>query len=204
MDQPILTSRQSKAAREQLGMSQRRAAADSGLQRLTLNQFETRKVVPNDAFLEELRDFYESRGAVIEDAAPVESKPGQVEAVALPDRYVLDGFVVTGAMAQDEADQILEELALVEEKIEDIMVEPLEERFLFEGVTDRCERRQEEMQILMVRAYSLIRKLQGRSSVDPCGKRDSDDGLPADHAGLLGGIFSDWWGVTVDDQDNAA
>jgi len=204
MNQPILTSRQSKDARDQLGMSQRKAAADSGLPRFTLNQFETRKVVPADNFLQLLREFYENQGAVIEDAEPVEPDQKVLNAEALQDRYYLDGYVVTGAMSQDEAEQILEELALVEERVGTIMDEPIEKDWLFDSLTNACQERQKELQVLMARAYILTRKLQGRSTVEPCTKDDFDNGEPEDQAGLLGGLFTDALGFLEDDEADAA
>ena len=67
----MLTPEQSKAARTQLDLSQRRVAEQASLPRSYLNQFERGRWIPTDAFLSRLTEFYRARGGLVpEDPGP--------------------------------------------------------------------------------------------------------------------------------------
>ena len=60
-----MTPEQSRAARAELGLSQRKAAELAGISRPYLNQFERERWIPTDEFLIKLSDFYLDQGAHI-------------------------------------------------------------------------------------------------------------------------------------------
>lgn len=66
----MLTKEQSRSIRAKLGLSQRRTAAEAGVPRSYLNQFEMGRWIPTDAFLSKLVYFYGEFGrmAVAEPA----------------------------------------------------------------------------------------------------------------------------------------
>lgn len=66
----MLTQEQSRTIRAQLGLSQRRVAAEADVPRSYLNQFEMGRWIPTDAFLSKLTDFYEQfDGITVDDPA---------------------------------------------------------------------------------------------------------------------------------------
>ncbi len=58
----MLTPVKYRAARAQLGISQRRVAEQAGVPRSYLSQFERGRWIPTDAFLSKLTDFYVQHG----------------------------------------------------------------------------------------------------------------------------------------------
>ncbi len=66
----MLTQEQSRSIRAELGLSQRRVAAEADVPRSYLNQFERGRWIPTDAFLSKLTDFYEQfDGITVDDPA---------------------------------------------------------------------------------------------------------------------------------------
>lgn len=64
-----LSPNESRAARNYLGMSQAQAAAKSGLPGHKLKRFETGTYVPDNEFLQQLREFFEGEGYNFHDEA---------------------------------------------------------------------------------------------------------------------------------------
>ena len=62
----MLTKEHSRSFRTKLGLSQRRTAAEAGVPRSYLNQFEMGRWIPTDAFLSKLAAFYKEHGDVTE------------------------------------------------------------------------------------------------------------------------------------------
>jgi transcriptional regulator with XRE-family HTH domain len=79
MKEEILSAAESRRARRELGLTQQKAADQSGLGRTKISWLEGGRMTPDVEFLETLRDFYEGRGVEFD------REPGEAAAAAVDD-----------------------------------------------------------------------------------------------------------------------
>ena len=193
-----LQADQARAARNYYGMSQAKAAEESALPLHKLKRFEAGNYLPDTEFLEELREFYEERGFTFDDTP----QPG---ANAKSAGKVFPAGVVGGehgdsprspvkttvqhmriAMTDDaEIGRVLELIDENEQKVEDLLIQPIEKGFL-RGLSDKSEAVHGEVLKLLAENGAQFARLFGRDiggSPKPevlAGKTE-----PAVHADLL-------------------
>jgi len=216
----VLTAEQSKAARNQLGLSQRKVATDSGLPRNILNLFELQRVVPVGDFLDRLRSFYVDLGADLPQApdAPagpdVELDPAARAPAFGPDIKPRDGFVVPSDTDEDDVEALLERIATADQEIAALREKTFEckpvEAGFFDGFlflddddqdtpdepTDHCQADLAKLQLLLARRSCLVEELAGRPTIYA---EQGCDEPPATLGDWLGGLF-----VDVDEDLDAA
>ncbi len=234
MNNLVLTPQQSIVARNYLGISQTFAAKKANVDRSQLSLFENSRLVPRDVFLKKLRSFYESRGAefVIDEkklapGEPVKAEPVKAEPVkAEPETkdlsdadvlvssdsskkgfFIRDGYVVTGAMPEQDADSLLDEIHANNEQVAEMLAMPIE---INDGIlgddepTDECELVTKDVLLLLSRNYNLVQELKGEDSIDLC---DDEEHMAMRKAGeetqtdLIGNLFAGGLPFLDDDDD---
>ena len=191
MKKPVLpiTATQSRAARHQLGWSQTEAIKQSKLPAHKLKQFESGRFVPDMPFLQELADFYESKGVDLSDvevsdppapAAPaVPAKPGSDK--VRPAVQHRPHFFVAETVTPELLEACLERMHENDERINEILGKDL--RFGFMGAFhEQTVNEQQEIFGAMAEGYLIFRLLQGNPLVKPIDAKVS----AKTHADLLG------------------
>lgn len=158
-----LTPDMSVKAREHLNLSQAKAAAETGISRSYLNQFEGSKRVLEDHLLEQLADFYESKGWKPDSAtlvAPVEQHLNRLD----HELCILDGFVVSlDASADYVVEDLLSEYYANNQEIDQLMAKEFT-RGLFGGfIEDEAIKASLRPLALMARQYEIKRILHGQT-----------------------------------------
>lgn len=213
----ILTAQQAKGARDELNLSQRRVALDADVSRPMLSLFEQQRALPEDAFLTTLRNFFEAQGVEFEDldddepAAPagVSIVNGVVVSPASRRGFrLMDGIAVPAAMPVEDADALLEQLADVEDEIDELKARPVAlGRSMFSGPSEKKIAEQQRLRLLMARSHCLMRALQGRESIEPCTEAEADleeGGVRGDQGSWLSQVFGDLFGnASPDDEVDA-
>ena len=183
-----VTAEQSRASRFQLGLTQANVIDESGLPGHKLKNFETGRFVPDMPFLESLRDFYQERGIVYDQAAAAvetqiqaaDTAPGavmrrQAQRMAL---YVRDDLPDSDLM------KIFERMEANDARIESIITNNLESGFP-SGYSAETEAKNRELFGAMAENHLLFRLLQGRSIISSVPSTS-----PATHGGMLAGFFA--------------
>jgi len=173
-----LTPDNARAARNYLGFSQAKAADESGLPSHKLKRFETGTYLPDEAFLSNLRAFYERSGYTFDDT----EKPGSK---ARKDGLVFPAGVVAGAAHEasaakgsrpaqatihhmriaitddDEMGRLLDMIEANEEKVQELLREPVESGLFF-GISDETKKRHAQVVRIMADNGVMFAKLFGR------------------------------------------
>lgn len=178
-----LASDQARAARNYFGLSQAEAAKESGLPLHKLKRFEARPMgdagsyIPDGEFLQDLRDFYEKRGFRFDDT----EEPGSN---AKKTGLVFPSGVVGGtdknqggtkgnrpnqatfhhmriALEDPEMGRVLDLIEANEDKIRDMLDEPVKEGF-WSGLSDETQARHGQALKMLAANGLLFAKLFGR------------------------------------------
>ena len=118
-----VTAEQSRAVRFQLGLTQANVIEESGLPGHKLKNFETGKFVPDMPFLEGLRDFYASRGILL-DEQKKETPPEPKSGGAMVRGVHRMCFYVSDDLSEAKVNQILSRMDANDERIAAILKEP--------------------------------------------------------------------------------
>lgn len=190
-----ITAEQSRAARFQLGLTQANVIEQSELAGHKLKNFETGRFVPDMAFLQCLREFYESRGI---DFNEVETKPTDTSAqkptpgIGIVAPMQTSRFVVDPALPQEQVDSILERMDGNDARIAELMNRTLESGLL-SSYSEKTDNDTKELYGLMAENYLLFRTMQGRNILSPRPEKIE----PKTQADLISGLYST---VLLDDQ----
>jgi len=183
-----ITAEQSRAVRFQLGLTQANVIEQSELAGHKLKNFETGRFVPDMAFLQSLREFYESKGiefneAETEQTSAVEQKP--THGIGIVAQVQTNRFLVDQTLSQEQVDTILDRMDGNDANIAELMDRALESGLLsiYSGKTDTDTRKLYE---LMAENYLLFRILQGRNILIPPPEKTE----PKTQSDLIGGLFS--------------
>lgn len=157
----VLTPDLAIQAREQLNLSQSKAAKESGINRAYLSQYEGNKRVLDDSQLERLAEFYGSLGW----KPPTEVAELTQEQLINSDKHglkIIDGFVIAPEAFDIGAEVLLDEYYELEEEIKELKTKELK-RGLFGGLDehdakDQCIR----PLALMARLCEIKQVLQGQ------------------------------------------
>lgn len=185
-----LTAEQSRAARFHLGLSQAEVIKQSELPGHKLKNFETGRMVPDMAFLQQLSDFYAALGVDLTDGAlpgmpapapAADLKPGasMIRTVQRP------CFYVSETVSNDLLDQCLERMHQNDERIAAILKVSLKGALLG-GHHDDTIAEHQELFGAMAENYLIFRLLQGNPIVQPADGSTS----PTTHAHLLGQFYA--------------
>ncbi len=160
-----ITAEQSRAVRFQLGLTQANVIEQSELAGHKLKNFETGRFVPDMAFLQSLREFYESKGiefneAETEQASAVAQKIPPGIGIVAP--MQTSRFVVDPAIPQEQVDSILDRMDGNDARIAELMNRALESGLL-SSYSEKSEADTKELYGLMAENYLLFRMLQGRN-----------------------------------------
>jgi hypothetical protein len=183
-----ITAEQSRAARFQLGLTQANVIEQSELAGHKLKNFETGRFVPDMAFLQSMRTFYESRGIDFSDA---DAKPANTDAqkptlgVGIVAPMQTSRFVVDPALPQEQVDSILERMDSNDVRIAELMNCSLESG-LFSSYTEKTDADTKELFGLMAENYLLFRTLQGRNILAPLPEKS----VPKSQAELISSLYS--------------
>lgn len=164
-----ITAEQSRAVRFQLGLTQANVIEQSELAGHKLKNFETGRFVPDMAFLQSLREFYESRGikfneAETEQTSAVAQKPTPGIGIVVP--MQTSRFVVDPALPQAQVDSILERMDGNDARIAELMNRTLESGLL-SSYSAKTDTDTKEIFGLMAENYLLFRTIQGRNILTP-------------------------------------
>jgi len=173
-NRPILTAAESGAARDELRLSQSKAAREAGVNRQMLNGFERGRVNPPDEFLRELREFYEGAGFEFEELEPERGVPAGA-AVLDPSMRVCDGFLLPVNLDSELVEELLDEFHANNERIARAVVKkPPESSFLgfVSADEERAEEITQEVCRLLARQACITAELMGRSLVSLCVNKD--------------------------------
>jgi len=173
-NRPILTAAQSEAAREELQLSQAKAAREAGINRQMLNGFERGRVNPPDDFLRELREFYESAGFEFEEPESGRGIPAGATLLD-PSMRVRDGFLLPRNLPSERVEELLDEFHANNEQIAKAVALELPASGFFTFLSDDDERAQEitqEVCRLMARQYCITAELMGRDVLRLCADKD--------------------------------
>ncbi len=183
-----ITAEQSRAARFQLGLTQANVIEQSQLPGHKLKNFETGRFIPDMAFLENLRMFYEGNGIDFND---IEAKPDTPNTpksqpgVGIVTPLQTCRFVVDQSLPQDQVDSILERMDSNDARIAELMKHTLESGFL-STYSEKTDTDTKELYGLMAENYLLFRTLQGRNILAPLPEKAE----PKTQADLIGSLYS--------------
>lgn len=179
-----VTAEQSRAASFQLGLTQANVIEQSELAGHKLKNFETGRFVPDMAFLQSLREFYEGRGIDFNEQISTDAQKPMPGAGIVASMQT-SRFVVDPALPQEQVDSILERMDSNDARIAELMNHALESGFL-SSYSEKTEADTKEFYGLMAENYLLFRTLQGRNFLIPNPKKTE----PKTQADLISGLFS--------------
>lgn len=164
-----ITAEQSRAARFQLGLTQANIIEQSELPGHKLKNFETGRFVPDMAFLQNLRAFYEERGIQFNEPQSQKTEPNtekQTHGVGIVAPIPNGRFVVDPNLAMEEVDTILERMDGNDARIAELMTQTLESG-LISSYSAKTQEATQELYGLMAENYLHFRTLQGRNILTP-------------------------------------
>lgn len=204
-----LAPKASRAARAHLGLSQKKAAEESGLDINTIKRFEVGNYVPKTDFLEKFRSFVEGQGYQFSDAvkpgtraketgivfpAAVVGEPSENQGSPSDNRFMAASFHHMRIALTDETEMghVLDMIEDNEEKAQELLRRPIETG-LFGGFTDNTDTRHAEAMRYLAENGTLFAKLFGRA----IGGRPASDVLDGSksklgtHAELMHSVQAD-------------
>lgn len=160
---PALTPEISKAARRELGVTQAKVIAETGINAYKLKMFESRGFNLDIQDKRILAEFYTSNGVDLGEVAEylaATSEPGPGVA-----RQQRASFVISDALPQGLADAVFERLAQIDERVLQLQQQPYVEGIF--GVSEATTTNLDELSALMREGYLLFRVLVGGSEFLP-------------------------------------
>lgn len=183
-----ITAEQSRVARFQLGLTQANVIEQSELAGHKLKNFETGRFVPDMAFLQSLRAFYEERGIQFNEAEPAKTEAEtekQKHGVGIVAPIPNGRFVVDPNLTMEEVDSTLERMDNNDARIAELMTQTLESGLL-SSYSAKTQEATQELYGLMAENYLLFRALQGRNIMTP----PPDKAQPKTQGDLIGGLYA--------------
>lgn len=183
-----LTAEQSRAARFELGLTQANVIEQSELPSHKLKQFETGRFIPDAAFLQSLREFYQGKGIEFNEAETKSTNvdtPKPAHGVGIVAPMQTSRFVVDPALPQEQVDSILERMDNNDARIAELMNRKLESGLL-SSYSSQTEADTQELYGLMAENYLLFRTLQGRNILTP----PPEKAEPKTQAELIGSLYA--------------
>lgn len=171
------TAQQAKTARVNAQLSQGRVASDLGINRSYLSQFESGKLLFDDATVNRLRDYYVKRDVQIESLAQAPSAQFKDDSEESNTLRLRDGFLLPPEADEDHVDALLNEYAENRRRIGDICnIDLSNSGFLGFGVDeDVANKRTSEVLSIMARNYAIIEELQGHQIIEQNPKQSAKD-----------------------------
>lgn len=197
-----LTPDNARAARSYLGLSQAKAAEESGLPAHKIKRFEAENYIPDEPFLHALRDFFERGGYVFPDTpkpgarakaagsvfpAGVVRSTDENHGSALGKRPQKTEVHHMRIAVTDDATigRIMDVIEENEEAAEQLLQQPVETG-LFGGIAEESQGRHAEALSRLAENGRLFAMLFGRQiGGEPKPELLKGDGQPATHADLL-------------------
>lgn len=181
-----VTAEQSRAARFQLGLTQANVIEESSLPGHKLKNFETGRFVPDMPFLENLRDYYASKGIDFNETAAAAAPTPAQEVVSPPGGAIVrpihrQAFYVSDALSPEIVNQVLERMDQNDERIAGLLLSPAKSGLLTE-YSDETEAAVRELFGALAENHLAFRLLQGRNIVTPP-KKDKEAVTIADIVG---------------------
>ncbi len=192
MHTPIISSKQAKQARIELGLSQGKVSTDLGINRSYLSQFESGKYLFSDNDLNKIKTYYSENGFEFPELA-VELDGEFPDIDSEPPCRVIDGFVVPDHMFEDTVEELLSEYAENKAEIDGIASEPVKSGLIFSIDHEHCESRFMRVIELMARNYTLIESIQGHAVLLPCSPEDAEEN-PASMGEYIGQRLNEIFG----------
>lgn len=160
------TAQQAKTARVNAQLSQGRVASDLGINRSYLSQFESGKLLFDDATVNRLRDYYSTRGAGLNSIAHAPSPQLERDGEESGTLRLRDGFLLPPEADEDHVDALLNEYAENRKRIAVICnIDLSNSGFFGIGVDeDKATKLTNEVLALMARNYATIEELQGHGA----------------------------------------
>ncbi|HUX89125.1 MAG TPA: hypothetical protein VMV48_00355 [Gallionellaceae bacterium] len=193
-----ITAEQSRATRFQLGLTQANVIEQGELPGHKLKNFETGRFIPDMAFLQSLREFYEDRGIDFNDTDTKQTGaelPKPVSGIGIVTPMQASRFVVDPTLPQERADSILERMDSNDVRIAELMSHTMEGGML-SSYSAKTDTDTKELFGLMAENYLLFRMLQGRNILIPRPEQSE----PKTQADLISGLFSTV--ALLNDQSN--
>jgi transcriptional regulator with XRE-family HTH domain len=161
------TAQQAKTARVNVQLSQGRVASDLGINRSYLSQFESGKLLFDDATLNRLRDYYSKCGARLESVTHAPSPQLEHDGQEGSTLHLRDGFLLPPEADEHHIDALLAEYAENRRRIVDICnIDLSNSGFFGFGVDeDKGNKRAEEALNFMARNYAIVEELQGHEII---------------------------------------
>jgi len=162
------TAQQAKTARFNAQLSQGRVASDLGINRSYLSQFESGKLLFDDATLNRLRDYYVNRETLVESPAQVPSAQCRDDSEESNTVRLRDGFLLPPEADEDHVEALLNEYAENRRRIADICnIDLSNSGFFGFGVDeDVANKKADDVLCLMARNYIIVEELQGHETFD--------------------------------------
>lgn len=177
-----ITSDQARAARRQLGLTQKQVITESGLSGYKLKQFETGSFNPDAPFLQALAEFYQARGVDLSPPASSASSLPSAVSVGVP-QVQRACFFIDGSVPGDLLDRCLERMQNIDKRIASILKKPLQPSF-FDGYSEETVKEHQELFGALGEGYLIVSLLLGRPIVQAA------TGEPKTHADLLSQFYA--------------
>lgn len=169
-----ITSDQARAARNYFGWPQAKAAEESGLPLHKLKRFEAESFIRDEAFLVDLRAFYEKRGYKFEDT-PEPGASAKQSGMVFPEGVVgaVDGGGQAGrpvkttvhhmriSLSEEEMGHVLDLIEMNEDRVRALVKATASPGF-FDGFSDQTEAQHGDITKLLAANGLLFAKLLGR------------------------------------------
>ena len=153
-----ITAEQSRAARQQLGLTQAQLIEQGNITSYKLKQFEAGRFTPDVAFLNALRNFYIEHGADL-DEEPV---PG-AKIVKSVSRMC---FYVAEDTTEDQVEAALKRMDANDDRVAELLPRAAKEAWTG-GYGEEIEDALREVYQRLAENYLLFRMLQGRNIIEP-------------------------------------
>jgi transcriptional regulator with XRE-family HTH domain len=198
-DAILITSDQARAARRQLGLTQKQVITESGLSGYKMKQFETGSFNPEVPFLQALAEYYVSKGVELTSLAPTPAPAPAPASAPIPvvPQVQRACFYVDGSVSGDLLDKCLERMQNIDQRIADILKKPVHTG-LFSDYTEETVKEHQELFGALGEGYLIISLLLGRPIVQAA---DPDAGKPKTHADLLSQFYAQSPIVTGEDPN---
>lgn len=177
MKQANLTPELSKAARRELGLSQKDVIAATGIQGYKLKQWEGRGLAIELADTRKLSDFYESQGVNVSELAEHLARTERIAAGAKPAPAAeplqegftytpRPGFIISDQLAPALVDKLMERMEANDDRVGELVEASFKHGFLG-GISDETEAKARELIAALAENHLIFRFLQGRNIIAP-------------------------------------
>lgn len=163
-----ITTKQARAAREYLGLSQAAVCKGTGISRNIMSAFEQKKIVLGDEMQDRLRNYFVEKGAEIPEPdavdVPSSDQPDHRSTLStiVEDRdfQIIEGFCVPAGLSRDAVEDLFAELEEVEEEIDELRL-----RECAGGIigrySDTCDAEFERLLLLCAQWRDMVLAIHG-------------------------------------------